>query len=232
MCGRYVAATSADDIAAAFDAALTEERALEPSWNVAPTDDIPVVLVSDDRRRLAVHHWGLVPGWADSPKVGGRMINARAETLATKGAFKHAFARRRCLIPADGFYEWRHRGSGPKQPFFIHRGDGRPLAFAGLWERWLPRGEPGEQLRSATIVTTTPNDLMATLHDRMPVVLDPQTWDEWLDPANDDVDDLAALLVPCPDDVLTMHAVTADVGNVRNQGAQLIEPIEAPETLF
>lgn len=232
MCGRYVAATSADDIAGYFDAVETEERALEPSWNVAPTDDIPVVLVRDGIRELAVHHWGLVPAWADSPKVGNRMINARAETLATKGAFKHAFARRRCLVPADGFYEWRHDASSAKQPFFIHQTDGHPLAFAGLWERWHPRDQPGEQLRSATIVTTTPNDLMATLHDRMPVVLPPDAWDEWLDPDNDDLDALSDLLVPCDEGVLAMHPVSREVGNVRNEGAQLIEPIDTQEPLF
>ena len=231
MCGRYVAATSADDIAAYFDAELTDERLLEPSWNVAPTDDVPVVLVRDGRRHVDLLHWGLVPAWADSPKVGSRMINARAETLATKGAFKHAFARRRCLVPADGFYEWRHDASKAKQPFFIHATDGQPLAFAGLWERWQPEGELGEQLRSTTIVTTTPNDLMATLHDRMPVILPAEAWEEWLDPANDDLDDLASLLLPCADELLAMHPVSRDVGNVRNQGPQLVEPIEADDAV-
>lgn len=231
MCGRYVAATSADDLAAYFDAELTDERLLEPSWNVAPTDDVPVVLVRDGTRHLDLLHWGLVPGWADSPKVGIRMINARAETLATKGAFKHAFARRRCLVSADGFYEWRHDGSKAKQPFFIHATDGRPLAFAGLWERWQPQDQPGERLRSTTVVTTTPNDLMATLHDRMPVILAAEAWEEWLDPANDDLDDLASLLVPCADDELTMHPVSRDVGNVRNQGPQLVEPVEPDDAV-
>jgi putative SOS response-associated peptidase YedK len=238
MCGRYVAATSADDIASYFDAEFTEERVVGPSWNVAPTDDVPVVLVRDGTRHVDLHHWGLVPRWADSPKVGGRMINARAETLATKGAFKQAFARRRCLVPADGFYEWRHDGSKAKQPYFIHSVDGRPLAFAGLWERWQPDGRPGEQLYSATIVTTVPNDLMATLHDRMPVILDPDACNEWLDPANDDVDELSTLLVPCADELLSMHPVSRDVGNVRNQGPQLAErvaltdPAESTGTLF
>lgn len=232
MCGRYVAATSADDIAAHFDAQPAWEHALEPSWNVAPTDDVPVVLVRDGARRVAAHHWGLVPQWADSPKVGSRMINARAESLASKSAFKHAFARRRCLVPADGFYEWRHDGSKAKQPFFIHGTDGRPLAFAGLWERWSPRDRPDEPLRSATIVTTTPNDLLATLHDRMPVILTPDAWDEWLDPGNDDLDELSDLLVPCDASLLAMHPVSRDVGNVRNQGAQLVAPVDTQEPLF
>lgn len=231
MCGRYVSSSTPDEIGAYFDAELTEETAIEPSWNVAPTDDVHVVLVEDGVRRVAAHHWGLVPRWAKDPSVGSRMINARAETLATKGAFKHAFARRRCLVPADGFYEWdKVSGQRSKQPYFIHRPEGELLAFAGLWEDWRgPEGDGPQHLRSASIVTTTPNDLMARIHDRMPVVLPDSAWDAWLDPDGRDVDALARLLVPAPDGVLVMHPVGREVGNVRNDGPQLIHEVDPLE---
>lgn len=230
MCGRFVAATPPDEIARYFDAEPPTDHALEPSWNVAPTDDIYVVLEDkeDGVRRLGAHHWGLVPFWAKSPAVGAKMINARAEGLADKGAFKAAFARRRCLIPADGFYEWRKQpGSKVKQPYFIQRADGGPLAFAGLWEEWggsRSAGSPG--LRSATVITTTANRLMADLHDRMPVILPVGEWTEWLDPSNADVDALAHLLVPIADEELALRPVGPEVGNVRNNGPHLIEALD------
>ncbi|MCU1370763.1 MAG: hypothetical protein JWO77_1957 [Ilumatobacteraceae bacterium] len=229
MCGRYVSSSTSDEIARYFDADEQPERALEPSWNVAPTDDIYVVLEEDGSRRLAEHHWGLVPFWAKSVAVGNKMINARADGLATKGAFKDAFARKRCIVPADGFYEWKHvPGQKVKQPYLITRRTGEPLAFAGLWSSWRPPGsDGGERLRSATIITTTPNELMATLHDRMPVVLPARAWAEWLDPTNHDVEALSALLVPAPEDVLTLRPVSTEVNNVRNQGEHLIDPVEA-----
>src|SRR5690349_1717229 len=178
MCGRYVSSSTSDEIADFFDAEAQPEQVLEPSWNVAPTDDIYVVLDDGGVRRVAPHHWGLVPFWAKSPAVGNKMINARAEGIATKGAYKHAFARRRCIVPADGFYEWRKvPGQKVKQPFFVSRPDGEPLAFAGLWEEW--KGDEGGRLRSATIITTTPNEVMAEIHDRMPVILPPSAWEEW-----------------------------------------------------
>ena len=232
MCGRYVSSTPPDEIARYFDAELTTEAAIPASYNVAPTDDIYVVLEDGGVRQVAAHHWGLVPFWAKSPAIGSRMINARAEGIETKNAFRGALKRQRCLIPADGFYEWRKTtGEKVKQPFFIHRPDGEPLAFAGLWEEWKgPDREGGaERLRSATIITTTPNELMATIHDRMPVILPPSAWDAWLDPTNAEVATLGKLLVPAPSGVLEMHPVSRDVGNVRNDGPYLIEPIELGE---
>jgi putative SOS response-associated peptidase YedK len=228
MCGRYVSSSTPDEIARYFDADEQPERALEPSWNVAPTDDIYVVLEEGGVRRVAEHHWGLVPFWADSPSIGSRMINARADGLATKGAFKDSFARKRCLVPADGFYEWQHvPGQKVKQPYLITRRDGEPLAFAGLWSSWRPAdGDGTERLRSATIITTGPNDLMAPLHDRMPVILPASEWAEWLDPDNHDTDALSTLLVPAPDDLLTLRPVSTEVNNVRNQGPHLIDPVE------
>jgi len=228
MCGRYVSVSTPDEIASAFDADEQPEQALEPSWNVAPTDDIYVVLERDGHREVAEHHWGLVPFWATSPAIGSKMINARADGLATKAAFKDSFARKRCIVPADGFYEWRAvPGQKVKQPYLITRRTGEPLAFAGLWASWrAPGADAADRLRSATIVTTTPNELMATLHDRMPVILPASVWDEWLDPGNADVEELARLLVPAPEDVLQMLPVSTEVNSVRNQGAHLIEPVD------
>lgn len=231
MCGRFVSSSPPDEIARYFDAEAPAEAALEPSYNVAPTSDVYVVLEDGGVRQVAAHHWGLVPIWAKSPALGNKMINARAEGLAAKNAFKHAFRKRRCLVPADGFYEWRKvPGAKVKQPYFIHRTDDEPLAFAGLWEEWKgPEKDGSQRLRSATIITTTPNELMATIHDRMPVILPPSSWDQWLntDPADDaGLEKLAELLVPAPEGILVMHPVSTDVGNVRNRGAQLTTPVD------
>lgn len=229
MCGRFVSATPPDQVAAYFG---TEAPAalLEPSYNVAPTNDIYAVLSDGTTRHLDAFHWGLVPLWAKDPKIGSKMINARAETLAEKSAYKSAFKRRRCLIPADGFYEWRKDPDAPakatKQPFYIHRPDGEPYAFAGLWEVWRGPNKDQEPLRSCTIITTAPNDAMAEIHDRMPVILPPSAWDTWLDRDVDDLDLLGKLLVPCAPQITTMHMVSTEVNNVRNKGEQLIE--EAP----
>lgn len=231
MCGRYVSSSTPDELATYFDADPPAEAAMRPSWNVAPTNDVYVILDDGGTRQVAAHHWGLVPIWAKDPKIGNRMINARAEGLADKNAYKRAFRSRRCIVPADGFYEWRKvPGQKAKQPYLIRRADGDPLALAGLWEEWRgPARDGAERLRSTTIITTTPNELMATIHDRMPVILPPSAWDRWLDPQVDDLDELADLLVPAPSEILTMHPVSTDVNNVRNDGAQLVEPIPDPQ---
>ena len=195
MCGRFVSATPPDQIARYFDAAAPE-AALEPGYNVAPTNDVYVVLADGSTRRVTPMHWGLVPRWAKDPSIGNKMINARAETLAEKNAYKSAFAKRRCIIPADGFYEWKAvPGQKRKQPMYIHGVPGEPLAFAGLWEIWkdpnateAERAEGGGVLRSCTIITGPPNDKVAPIHDRMPVILPREAWAEWLDPAPGDVD--------------------------------------------
>jgi putative SOS response-associated peptidase YedK len=198
MCGRYVSTQSPDEVARYFAAAPPEES-LPASWNVAPTNDVwAVVETPDGGRRLAAFHWGLVPVWAKAIAVGNKMINARAETLATKNAYKPAFAKRRCIVPMDGFYEWKaaSRPKGPKQPMYVSRLDGEPLAVAGLWETWRDRdaGPDAPWLHSLTIVTTAANATMAPVHDRMPVILSPRDWDRWLDPANHDTAQLGQLL--------------------------------------
>lgn len=228
MCGRFVSTSSATDLADHFGALPPEEPGPEPRYNVAPTDDVLVVRGDQGGgRRVEAFHWGLVPWWAEDPKVGSRMINARAETLATKGAFKAAFAERRVLVPADGFYEWTAiDGTKRKQAYFIHDPDGAPYAFAGLWEQWRRRdGDGTDQLRSTTIVTTTANGVMSDIHDRMPVILPPSAWEEWLDPTGEDVDALARLLVPAPDAATVLRPVGAAVGNVRNDGPALVEEV-------
>ncbi|MGH9274013.1 MAG: SOS response-associated peptidase [Acidimicrobiales bacterium] len=229
MCGRYVSATPPDQIAAYFEAEAPEAL-LEASYNVPPTSDVYAVLSDGSTRHLDAFHWGLVPLWAKDPKIGSKMINARAETLAEKNAFKSAFKRRRCLIPADGFYEWRKDPDAPpkakKQPYFIHSPDGEPYAFAGLWEVWRGPNRDQEPLRSCTIITTTPNEPMAAIHDRMPVILPRSAWATWLDRDLDDLELLGKLLVPAPSEIITMHTVSTEVNNVRNNAPHLVD--EAP----
>jgi putative SOS response-associated peptidase YedK len=231
MCGRFVSSSPPDELAKYFGVEQVAEQVLEPSYNVAPTKDIYAVLESGGVRRLEALHWGLVPFWAKDPSVGNKMINARADSVTTKNSYKRAFAKRRCIIPADGFYEWQKiPGQKAKQPMYIERADGEPLAFAGLWELWRPKGaaegDDRDLLRSCTIITGEPNEKMAEIHDRMPVMLPPSAWSAWLDPANDDLDALATLLVPAPSELITMHPVSTAVNNVRNDGPQLVEPAE------
>jgi putative SOS response-associated peptidase YedK len=231
MCGRFVSTSPPDELARYFDAAAPE-TALEPSYNVAPTNDVYAVTEDGGVRRIDAFHWGLVPMWAKDPSAGNKMINARAESVATKNAYRASFKRRRCLIPADGFYEWKKLpGQKRKQPMFIHPPEGERFAFAGLWEVWRGPDKQGDPLHSCTIITTTPNKPMAAVHDRMPVILPASKWAEWLDPENDDIETLGKLLVPAPAAVTLMHPVSTEVNNVRNKGAHLIEEA-APETLL
>jgi putative SOS response-associated peptidase YedK len=230
MCGRFVSSTPADELARYFSAA-PPETALAPSYNVAPTNDIYAVVDGPDGARLEIFHWGLVPMWAKDIRIGSKMINARAETLMTKPAFKPALRQRRCLIPLDGFYEWtKIPGSKTKQPMFIHRVDGEPIAVAGLWETWRDHDDPEQRsLHSATIITTAANSTMAPVHDRMPAIVAPANWGQWLDRGNDNLVTLGALLVPAPSGLLTMHPVSTAVNYVASQGPELTEvadPIE------
>jgi len=240
MCGRFVSAGSPDRIAAYFDTVLPTEvvaESLGENYNVAPTQDIyAVVGTGDGAARLDTFHWGLVPGWAKDRRIGSKMVNARAETLAEKPAFKSLFRTKRCIVPMDGFYEWKAGAEGGpvnakgkllKQPMYIHRADGDPLAVAGLWTRWKDPDDPeGRFLHSVTVITTAANRTVAPVHDRMPAILPSSQWATWLDPANQDLDVLAPLLAGCDDDVLVMHEVSTDVNNVRNNRPDLIAPVE------
>jgi putative SOS response-associated peptidase YedK len=181
-------------------------------------------------RELRVVRWGLVPSWAKDISIGSRLINARAETVSEKPSFKSAFARRRCLLPADGYYEWQRQPAGtagPKQPYYICRADHRALAFAGLYEFWrdraLAREDPGAWLWTATIITTSAADELGEIHDRMPMVIEEASWADWLDPANTDVADVRALLTPAAVSGLTSYPVSLAVNSVRNNGPELIE---------
>jgi putative SOS response-associated peptidase YedK len=197
---------------------------IAPSWNVAPTDPLPVVRYDerDQQRSLDVMRWGLIPYWAKDIKIGFSTINARAEEIDTKPAFREAFQRRRCLVPLDNYYEWKKTEIG-KQPYAIALADRRLMAMAGLWETW--RSPQGERIRSFTIVTTKPNELCAELHDRMPVVLKPEVWPAWLGEEPATVPQLKSLLVPYRSAKMICWHVSQRVGNVKNNDPSLIEPI-------
>src|SRR5580692_6132914 len=259
MCGRYASARKRIELLEEFR--IERDRVpepLEPDYNVAPTKRIYAVTTRDARpsdraaeagsdpgtgqagvaRELRVVRWGLVPFWAKDPKIGSRMINARSETVDSKPAFRHAFKRRRCLLPADGYYEWQRPdgteadtpGKGPKQPYFICRGDGGPLAFAGLSELWRDAALPDDHERAwlwtATIITTSAADELGQIHDRMPMVIEPDRWADLLDPAADDPADLAALLAPAAAGGLISYPVSMTVNSVRNNGPDLITRLE------
>ena len=223
MCGRYELHANPAAIALAFGLAWPPDIA--PRYNIAPTQQVPIVRVNaHGERELAQVRWGLVPRWAKNPSIGARMINARAETVATKPAFRIAFQRHRCLLPADGFYEWQARADGSKQPVHIGMKDASVFGLAGLYERWLtPEGEP---LDTCTILTTEANALLRRLHDRMPVIVPREAYEAWLDPATPDV---AGLLVPYDASAMTFRPVATRVNSVQNDDAACIEPISASQ---
>ena len=230
MCGRYTL-TNPDParMRARFDILESSEIAEEPRFNIAPTDPVPAVRRFADGRQLGRLRWGLVPGvWAE--KKGQRpLINARVESVATQSAFAESFRERRCLIPADGFYEWRADEDG-KRPVWISRSDGELFAFAGIWAE-LPRRDGGNVLHSCALVTCPPNELIGPIHDRMPVVLDPGAEGAWLEP-DADPDDLLGLLVPAAEELLVVREVSDAVNDVREDGAHLIEPRPEEQRLF
>jgi putative SOS response-associated peptidase YedK len=239
VCGRIDLHTPASRLARLLHAELAEGVDPEgaPRWNLPPTEGV-LALVAGRRegappRVLTTFRWGLVPSWAKDPSVGSRMINARAESLDDRNAYRDAFARRRCLVVADGFYEWKRPPSGERGtriPFYFRRADGQPLVFAGLWERWRDpaRAEAdGAVLRSCTIVTTEAGPDLTAVHDRMPVVVEAADIDEWLDPGTEEPEPLRSLLVPSPAGTLVSHQVGTAVNNVRNDGPELVEAASA-----
>jgi putative SOS response-associated peptidase YedK len=228
MCGRFAQQRPASELAEIFAAEpLTDDPG--PRFNVAPTDEALVVVQREERRAITAYRWGLIPHWADAAKVGSRMFNARAESLTTSPAFRDAFRRKRCLVPVDGFYEWKRDGAR-RQPYLIGRADGRPLTLAGLWSGW--RDPAADRVvRTFTIVTSGPNDQMADLHDRMPVVVPEAAWSTWLDPRLDDLAELNGLLAPNQGVALRIVAVGPLVNNVRNDGPELIEPVAIDPTV-
>jgi putative SOS response-associated peptidase YedK len=223
MCGRYAFFSPAEAVKRAF--ALDDFPALEPRYNIAPTQPVPVLREDQPgRRQVALLHWGLIPSWARDRSVGNRMINARAETLSERPAYRAAFRRRRCVVLADGWYEWQAVASG-KQPWFIHSRDGVPLGLAGLWEAWRdPAG--GEPVESCTIVTTDAAGPLAEIHHRMPAVLPTEGLEPWLDPRQQDVAALSGWLGPRDPAEFSARPVSRRVNDPRNQGAELIEAVE------
>lgn len=230
MCGRYTLRRvdlAHYGVRHPGDLALFEEFTERPRFNIAPSQDVPLVRTNREGERvLSLIHWGLIPHWTRG-KPRTRPINARAETVSTSGMFRQAFARRRCLVPADGFYEWQKLDAKSKQPMFIHFPDERPFAFAGVWERWQPE-EGVEPVDTFAIITTRPNVLMSPIHDRMPVILTPERYSIWLD-READPHEAADLLKPYPDDELEAVKVSRTVNSPRSDTAECIAPIAADE---
>jgi putative SOS response-associated peptidase YedK len=253
MCGRFVATTAPQQLAMLFDAALGDEldaaqgdergppdaareRQFSPNYNVAPTTQVTTLVTEsrplmETRRTLRRAHWGLLPSWSKDRSRASSMINARRETLAEKPSFRPLLAAHRCALPVDGYYEWRTNGVDPKakypkQPYFIRSPDAAPFALAALWTLWRDPERDGAAVRSCAIITTSPNETLAAIHDRMPCVLDGADLDEWLSEGEAPLD----LLRAAPEERLVAHTVSTDVNSVRNKGAQLIEPVRT--TLF
>jgi putative SOS response-associated peptidase YedK len=248
MCGRYASSRDPGDLAREFEIDTDNIRdsvyALERHYNVAPTDQVAAVIERKDRddpektkRRLTAVKWGLVPSWAKDPSIGNRLINARMESVAEKPAFRKAFAGRRCLLPADGYYEWytsehKVKGKPVKQPYFIHPADGGVLAMAGLYEIWRDNSVQDPErdeawLWTCTVLTTTATDELGRIHDRMPLLVEKDRYDAWLDPRSSDPDDLLALLVPASPDRLEAYPVSKAVNTVKNEGPHLLDPLPA-----
>ncbi len=246
MCGRFALYTPPARLARYFGATLAEDTEPDPrpSWNVAPTD--PVLGVRDrpprpgpaeqgggdpkggaePERILMSFRWGLIPWWSKDTTSGNRLFNARSETVATKASFREAFRERRIIVPADGFFEWQKAKPGRSTPHYFTRSDGAPMAFAGLAERWRPKGAPPGSpfIRSCTVITVPGSEDLSGIHDRMPAILDPSVFDVWLDPFNEDTEELKSLLRPQPAGTVVHHAVGPRVGNVANNDPALIEP--------
>jgi putative SOS response-associated peptidase YedK len=225
MCGRFDASRSVDEISRWFKT-LGPLPNIQPRWNAAPTQSLPIVLRDHEsgERRLDALRWGLIPFWAKDLSIGYKTINARCETVRTMPAFRDAFKSRRCIVPALGYYEWKKLGPKEKQPYRFCLAAGDLMGFAGLWERWTEKAS-GETIRSFTIITGAPNPLGADVHDRMPVILDPGDYGRWIGEEPASADELQALLRPYPHDQMRIYPVGAAIGSVKNDGPELIEPI-------
>ena len=221
MCGRFTLRTRLDELLQLYS--IETQLEWEPRFNIAPSQSIAVVRnnPNSDERELTMLRWGLIPSWAKDIRIGHRLINARAETLASKPSFRMAFKSRRCLVLADGFYEWKQAGKN-KQPYFIHMADNRPFVFAGLWERWA-KSQPA--IESCTIITTTSNAIVASIHDRMPVILSGEAAMQWLDRNPDDINSLASLLVPYSDGEMVAYPVMPLVNSPKHDSTDCIRPL-------
>jgi putative SOS response-associated peptidase YedK len=220
MCGRYVIVSSPEAFRLLFG--YSEQPNFPPRYNVAPTQPVPIVRLAEGKRQFALVRWGLIPAWVKDPRTFSLLINARAESVNDKPAFKNAMKRRRCLFLADGFYEWKAEG-GRNRPYFARPRNGGPIAFAGLWETWM--GANGEEMETAAIVTTAANRALSVFHDRMPVVVPPDAFDFWLDCRQVDAQTAAALLVPAPEDFFEAYEISPAVNRVANDDASLLAPV-------
>jgi len=223
MCGRYTVTSAPEAIRALFR--YPEQPNFPPRYNIAPTQPIAIVRLMEGQRQFALMRWGLLPSWVKDPKTFSLLVNARGESVCDKPAFRAAMKRRRCLIPADGFYDWKEIGGGRKQPFYVRAKSGELLAFAGLWETWM--GPNGEELDTATIVTTRANRTLAPIHDRMPVIVPPEAFDLWLDTAHVDARTAEAIIQPAPDGLLEAYPVSTAVNRTANDNPKLLEPFVA-----
>ena len=222
MCGRFTQTASPEAIAKQFH--LDGPPLFKPRYNIAPSQHVAAIRITPDaaKRECVLLRWGLIPSWAKDPKIGNQCINAKAETVAEKPSFRSAFKKRRCLVIADGFYEWQLRGK-QKQPMWIGLKSKGPFTFAGLWEHWKPT--EGVPLETCTIITTEPNELMQAIHNRMPVILSPASYGQWLDPTVRQVESLKALLRPYSSEELMAYPVSTLVNNPRHDAAQCLEPV-------
>jgi putative SOS response-associated peptidase YedK len=222
MCGRFTLPVSPEDLLAYFQ--LAQPPHIDPRYNIAPSEEVLAIRMAEGKRRAAILRWGLIPFWADDLKIGNRTINARAETAQNSPAFRAAFRKRRCIIPAGGFFEWEKKAK-EKRPFYIYRRDGKPMAFAGLWERWHDEKED-KDIESCTILTTAANELVGRFHTRMPVILELDDFDLWLDPEEQRVARLKVLLHPADPEILTTYPVSTYVNKATNEGEKCIEPVK------
>src|SRR5436190_10267481 len=225
MCGRYAITTTPEAIRQLFG--YLEQPNFPPRYNVAPTQPVPIVRMVEGKRQFALVRWGLIPAWVKDPRTFSLVINARGESVLDKPAFKNAMKYRRCLFPADGFYEWERKGES-KQPYFVRRKGEGPLAFAGLWESWM--GPNGEEQESAAIITTDASPSIAHIHDRMPVIVPPEAFDFWLDPKVD-AEMASAVIQPAKDETIEHYEVSRAVNRTANDAPELAEPLREPEVV-
>lgn len=229
MCGRYTLYSDQESIEEAFDVthATDEEGVFKKRYNIAPGSHNPVVLQpKPNKKGIGGLRWGLIPSWADDVNIGYKMINARSETIMEKKSFSKPFQRQRCIVPANGFYEWQTIFK-KKIPFYISPVEKDLLGFAGLYERWTDPEDESNQIWSYTIITTQANELLKPLHERMPVILTEENYDKWLDPVNSDTEQLQELLVPYPSELLRVYRVSEDVNKTSNEGKELLQPVDA-----
>lgn len=226
MCGRFVQVEKPEFYAEHFGAEFIRTETLRVSYNVAPTSQVYAIADHDEARVLTSFRWGLIPSWAKERKIGARTINARSESAAEKPMYRSSFTRRRCIVPVDGFYEWRQMARG-KLPHYIYAADGKPLAVAGLWSVWSDP-ETDERILSCTILTGRPNSMVEKIHDRMPVILPPDRWEAWLDPTNTDKEFVRGLMGVYPAGLMAEHPVSTLVNKVQNNTEDLIRELETP----